>query len=58
MAAASAEPRPAFKPSVPVIELLPVPGYRRALLFRSAAYQAKLIEAETGVKVFVRANFY
>ncbi|TKR71972.1 hypothetical protein L596_019500 [Steinernema carpocapsae] len=46
-----AESRPAFKDSVPVIEKIDVNGFQRAVLFRSAGFNVKLIEAETGVKV-------
>lgn len=45
------EPRPEMKNSVPIIELMQLPAYKRPILFRSGAYNAKLIEAETGVKV-------
>uniref|UniRef100_A0A914MZA9 polyribonucleotide nucleotidyltransferase n=1 Tax=Meloidogyne incognita TaxID=6306 RepID=A0A914MZA9_MELIC len=45
------EPRPEMKSSVPIIELMQLPIYKRPILFRSGAYNAKLIEAETGVKV-------
>lgn len=45
------EPRSEFKSSVPIIELMQMPLYKRPILFRSGAYNAKLIEAETGVKI-------
>ncbi|CAK5015165.1 unnamed protein product [Meloidogyne enterolobii] len=43
--------KPEMKSSVPIIELMQLPIYKRPILFRSGAYNAKLIEAETGVKV-------
>ena len=52
------KPRAEMKPTVPVIEVIELPlNYRRELLFRAGAYQAKLIRAETGVEV-KKANFY
>lgn len=51
MRVAIPEPRPEFKSSVPIIELMQMPLYNRPILFRSGAYNAKLIEAETGVKI-------
>uniref|UniRef100_A0A914I316 Polyribonucleotide nucleotidyltransferase n=1 Tax=Globodera rostochiensis TaxID=31243 RepID=A0A914I316_GLORO len=51
MRATVAEPRSEFKTSVPIIETMPLPAFKRAVLFRSGGYKAKLLEAETGVKV-------
>ena len=48
---AISEPRSKFKDVVPVIELMDAPLFKRSVLFRSSAYNAKLIESETGVKV-------
>ncbi|KAF7635192.1 S1 motif domain-containing protein [Meloidogyne graminicola] len=45
------EPRSELKNSVPIIEILQLPIYKRPILFRSSAYNAKLIESETGVKI-------
>ena len=47
------EPRPEFKPTVPVMETMPLPSYKRAAIFRGGGYNAKLIEAETGTKILV-----
>uniref|UniRef100_A0A7E4VRV7 polyribonucleotide nucleotidyltransferase n=1 Tax=Panagrellus redivivus TaxID=6233 RepID=A0A7E4VRV7_PANRE len=47
------KPRAEFKPTVPIIATMPVPAHKRNVLFRGAAYNAKLIEAETGVRVYV-----
>lgn len=44
-------PRNEFKISVPIMETMELPAYyKRVILFKSGAYNAKLIEAETGVK--------
>uniref|UniRef100_A0A183BWW5 Polyribonucleotide nucleotidyltransferase n=1 Tax=Globodera pallida TaxID=36090 RepID=A0A183BWW5_GLOPA len=51
MRATVAEPRSEFKTSVPIIETMPLPAFKRAVLFRSGGYKSKLLEAETGVKV-------
>jgi len=44
-------PRPSFKSSVPIMEEIVLPHYKIAVLFRSGAYNAKLILAEFGVQV-------
>lgn len=52
MAKAIAAPRPCFKSSVPIMEEIVLPqNYKMAVLFRSGAYNAKLILAEFGVQV-------
>jgi polyribonucleotide nucleotidyltransferase len=45
------KPRSQFKSSVPVMETLVIPGSQRSILFRSNAYNAKLIGTETGAQV-------
>lgn len=45
-------PRDHFKTSVPIIEVMELPAfYKRGILFRAGAYNAKLVESETGVRV-------
>ncbi|KAL3102790.1 hypothetical protein niasHT_021457 [Heterodera trifolii] len=46
-----AEPRSEFKASVPIVETMPLPVYKKSIIFRSGGYNAKLLEAETGVKI-------
>ncbi|KHN88242.1 Polyribonucleotide nucleotidyltransferase 1, mitochondrial [Toxocara canis] len=53
MEKAQKAPRPEFKDCVPVIENIAIPIFRRHILFRSGAYNVKLIEAETGVKISI-----
>lgn len=48
---AIAKPRAQFKPTVPIIETIDLISYKRMLLFKNGAQNAKLIEAETGVKL-------
>uniref|UniRef100_A0A0N5AP52 polyribonucleotide nucleotidyltransferase n=1 Tax=Syphacia muris TaxID=451379 RepID=A0A0N5AP52_9BILA len=48
---AQASPRSQFKSSVPVIETMNIPVFRKSILFRNGGYNAKLIEAETGVQI-------
>lgn len=45
------KPRSGFKPTVPIIETMEMLAYNRMLLFKNGAQNAKVIEAETGVKV-------
>lgn len=46
------QPRDEFKTSVPIMETIELPAYyKRSILFKNGAYNVKLIEAETGVKV-------
>lgn len=46
------KPRSTFKESVPIIETWILPShYRRNILFRRSAYNAKFVESETGVQV-------
>lgn len=51
MAVMRDRPRQEFKSTVPVIENMSLEPFKRQILFRGGAYNAKLIEAETGVKV-------
>uniref|UniRef100_A0A914R5U3 Uncharacterized protein n=1 Tax=Parascaris equorum TaxID=6256 RepID=A0A914R5U3_PAREQ len=53
MEKAQKAPRVEFKDSVPITENISIPIFRRHILFRSGAYNVKLIEAETGVKVWL-----
>ncbi|CAD5229991.1 unnamed protein product [Bursaphelenchus okinawaensis] len=45
------EPRPEFKSCVPILEQMTLPSYKKSALFRNACFNAKLVEAETGVQV-------
>ncbi|CAD5234056.1 unnamed protein product [Bursaphelenchus xylophilus] len=45
------KPRTQFKECVPLLEHVILPGYKRSALFRNAGFNAKLVEAETGVQV-------
>ncbi|PAV65442.1 hypothetical protein WR25_12532 [Diploscapter pachys] len=51
MRAAISGPRVQFKPTVPVVEVVSIEHFKRLILFRNGAYNLKLIEAETGVKI-------
>ncbi|KAH7729070.1 polyribonucleotide nucleotidyltransferase 1 [Aphelenchoides avenae] len=53
MNAAISRPRPQFKPTVPVIDTMPMPTYKRNILFKSGGYHAKSVEVETSVKVSI-----
>lgn len=48
--------RSEFKSSVPVMETITLLGAQRSVLFRSNAYNAKLIGAETGAQVCYKLN--
>lgn len=52
MGEVQSSPRVEFKSSVPVVETMSLPSFRQHILFRSGGFNAKLIDAETGVKVF------
>ncbi|MFH4974027.1 hypothetical protein AB6A40_000736 [Gnathostoma spinigerum] len=53
MSEVQAVPRREFKSSVPVIDTVSLPIFKRQILFRNGGYNAKLIQAETGVKIDV-----
>lgn len=53
MSAAIPEPREEFKKTVPIMEDVLLPNYKRSCLFRNGGYNAKQIEAETGTKIFI-----